>query len=152
MAEPKRHKFLLLIAAFKLVKAGLLLIVAAATFRLLKDGFTQRIIDWLDDVPVANASHAVADFIDWLLVLTPQRIELLGTLACAYAGVYIVEGVGLWRERRWAEYLTSIMTASLIPFEVYELFHDATPLKYTALAINIIILAYLIYLLRQKKA
>ena len=39
----------------------------------------------------------------------------------AYAAVEGIEAVGLWYGRRWAEYLTLIVTASLLPFEIYEL-------------------------------
>ena len=36
----------------------------------------------------------------------------------AYALVELVEGVGLWMARRWAEYLTVVATAAFLPLEV----------------------------------
>ena len=39
----------------------------------------------------------------------------------AYAAVEGIEAFGLWYQRRWAEYLTFIVTASLLPLEIYEL-------------------------------
>jgi hypothetical protein len=41
----------------------------------------------------------------------------------------IVEGVGLWLRKRWAEWLTVIATSLLVPFEIYELIHRPSPLK-----------------------
>ena len=39
----------------------------------------------------------------------------------AYTLVVLVEGIGLWMRKTWAEWLTVIFTASLIPFELWEL-------------------------------
>ena len=38
----------------------------------------------------------------------------------AFAALEAVEMVGLWLNKRWAEYLTFIATTALVPFEVYE--------------------------------
>ena len=49
-----------------------------------------------------------------------------------------VEAVGLWLQKRWAEYLTLISTSALLPLEVYELDHErVTVLKVIALVVNI---------------
>jgi uncharacterized membrane protein (DUF2068 family) len=56
--------------------------------------------------------------------------------------------VGLWRNKRWAEYLTFIATTALVPFEVYELSNGVSAFKLVALIIN---LAVVIYLLLAKR-
>ena len=48
-------------------------------------------------------------------------MHALRFVTLTYAAVFAVEGVGLWMRRRWAEWLTTIITASLIPLEVWEL-------------------------------
>jgi uncharacterized membrane protein (DUF2068 family) len=63
----------------------------------------------------------------------------------AYAAIEGIEAVGLWYQRRWAEYLTFIVTASLLPLEVYELVHRLSPLKILAFIINVAVVAYLLY-------
>jgi uncharacterized membrane protein (DUF2068 family) len=55
-----------------------------------------------------------------------------------------VEAVGLWRQRRWAEYLTLIATSALLPLEVYELVRGITALKVVALVVNLAIVVYLL--------
>jgi len=61
--------------------------------------------------------------------------------------VYVVlEGAGafaLWRERRRAEYLTSIATAGFLPFEFIELTDRITVIRVGALAVNLLILGWL---------
>ena len=56
-----------------------------------------------------------------------------------------VEAVGLWRERRWAEYLTALATAGFLPLEVHELLKRVTILRVSALVVNVAILVYLVY-------
>ena len=60
--------------------------------------------------------------------------------------------MGLWNEKRWAEYLTVVVTASLIPFEIYEMVHHLTPIKIGALALNAAILVYLVWVLRREES
>jgi uncharacterized membrane protein (DUF2068 family) len=65
--------------------------------------------------------------------------------------LFAIEGWGLWREKRWAEYLTVIVTASLIPLEIWEIIRHLTWLKVAALALNIAIVLYLLHLLRRRR-
>ena len=70
--------------------------------------------------------------------------------ALSYGVIEIVEGVGLWLDQLWAEYLTVIVTTLLIPFELYELAHHPTVWKAGGIAVNVLIVAYLARLLRQR--
>jgi uncharacterized membrane protein (DUF2068 family) len=53
--------------------------------------------------------------------------------------------VGLWYQRRWAEYLTFAATTLLLPLEAFELTRGVSPFKLTALVINLAIVAYLVW-------
>jgi len=57
-----------------------------------------------------------------------------------------------WAMYDWANsaFLTVVVTASLIPLELWEIFHHFTSLKVFALVLNIAIVWYLIHLLREK--
>jgi uncharacterized membrane protein (DUF2068 family) len=66
-----------------------------------------------------------------------------------YAGLMTIEGVGLLLGKRWAEYFTVIVTASLVPFEVWEIVRHATVIRISALVINAAIVIYLIARLRR---
>jgi uncharacterized membrane protein (DUF2068 family) len=63
----------------------------------------------------------------------------------AYALLEGAEAVGLWWQKRWAEYLTFIATAVLLPLEIYELTHTVTPFKVIAFIINVAIVVYLLF-------
>ncbi len=77
--------------------------------------------------------------------LNPHSLGVLAAFAGVYAAVSIAETVGLWRERRWAEYLTSIATAGFLPLEIDELAKKITVVRIGALVINVAILVYLVY-------
>lgn len=62
-----------------------------------------------------------------------------------------VEGYGLARRRRWAEYLTVVATALLFIPEVDELLKHLTGLKVAALLINVLIVVYLVIRLVRRR-
>jgi len=62
----------------------------------------------------------------------------------AYAALEASEMVGLWMSKRWAEYLTLVATAVLIPIEIYELSIGVSVFKVLTLIINVAILVYLL--------
>ncbi len=83
--------------------------------------------------------------VERLLNLRRGTIGLLGLVAAAYCVVEGTEAVGLWLERRWAEYLTAVATAGFLPFEVHELIKRVTILRASALIVNIAVLVYLVW-------
>jgi uncharacterized membrane protein (DUF2068 family) len=68
----------------------------------------------------------------------------------AYAAVFATEGIGLWMQKRWAEWLTVIITASLIPLEVWELLDRPNFGKAAVLVANTAIVAYLVWHVRSR--
>jgi uncharacterized membrane protein (DUF2068 family) len=65
-------------------------------------------------------------------------------IVVAYGLLEGVEGWGLWIEKRWAEYLTVVATAGLIPFEVHELAKEVTAVRVGALLLNIGVIVFLV--------
>ena len=57
-------------------------------------------------------------------------------MVAVYAVLEGVEAVGLWLQKRWAEYLTFIATTLLLPLEIYEL-TKVSPLKVLTLIMNV---------------
>jgi uncharacterized membrane protein (DUF2068 family) len=92
----------------------------------------------------------VHHLIERLHHLHASTVLITGVLALGYGGLELVEGVGLWRDKLWAEFLTVIATSLLVPFEVYELVHKPTLLKAAGIAVNIAIVVYLGYRLRMR--
>jgi uncharacterized membrane protein (DUF2068 family) len=93
----------------------------------------------------ARGNHGLFGEVRHLFSVQSGTLTKIGFVVSGYAIVEGVEAVGLWLMKRWAEYLTLIVTASLLPFEVYELIHKLSPLKVVALVINIAIVVYLLF-------
>ncbi|MFE1292831.1 DUF2127 domain-containing protein [Streptomyces sp. NPDC058751] len=72
-----------------------------------------------------------------------STLLLVAALLVAYAVIEIVEAVGLWYAKRWAEYLTVVATAAFLPLEVYELTEHISWLKITTLVLNVLAVLYI---------
>ena len=70
---------------------------------------------------------------------------MLGYAAFFYAALFAAEGIGLYLRKHWAEYIVVIVTGSLLPLEIYELFVKLAWWKFAAVVGNLLIVAYLIH-------
>jgi len=96
--------------------------------------------------PVSTTGHVgIVHELDKLFTLSRGTLIEVGIALLAYAVLELVEAVGLWYGKRWAEYLTFVATVILLPFEVYELATRVSPLKLIGFAINLAVVVYLIY-------
>ncbi len=102
-------------------------------------------LSWAAARPSGLEHEVVKQALEWFSGLSESRIHALRVVTLTYAAVFAVEGVGLWMQRRWAEWLTTIITASLIPLELWELFHRPTFGKAVVLMANIAIVGYLFW-------
>lgn len=94
--------------------------------------------------PIGNSHSGIVKDLNSLFSLSTAKLYLVGVVVAAYTALLIAEAVGLWRARRWAEYLTLVETGCLVPFEIYELAGGVTALKVIALVINVAIVLYLL--------
>jgi uncharacterized membrane protein (DUF2068 family) len=92
-----------------------------------------------------GSNHGLIHELHHLFSIQSGTLTKIGLVVSAYALVEGVEAVGLWLMKRWAEYLTFVVTASLLPLEIYELIHKLTPLKAIAFIVNIAIVVYLLF-------
>jgi|SRR5438552_18399471 len=144
----RRDRILLLIALFRFGKAALLIAAGFAAFRLLRPEAADRVGQWVAQMPIETAQRLGQRGLQWLLRGGPQRVELLGMSAFAYAALFVAEGVGLWLQRRWGEFLTIIASSALLPFEIYAAVHRMTALRAAVFVLNIAIIIYLVYRVR----
>jgi len=122
----QRARLVVLIGLFRLVKAASLVV---AGLWLILDGEPDWLHRWLPD---HTAGH-------------------LGDAALAYAAVFIVEGVGLVMQKRWAEWLTVIVTASFMPIEGWEIAHRPDLPRIATIIANGLIVIYLLWRRLQER-
>jgi uncharacterized membrane protein (DUF2068 family) len=86
-------------------------------------------------------------FVDFVLerasLLNDPLLRRIGFGAFCYAAIGILEGIGLYLEKAWGEYLTLIITASFLPIEILEIMRRLTMPKVALLLGNVLVLIYL---------
>jgi uncharacterized membrane protein (DUF2068 family) len=151
--EPKRHVGLQIIAAFKFIKAAALITGGLAALGMLTPNKVSWVQDWLEQLALgqghALASSIAARVLALLDLAGPTRLRQVALGAFLYATLFLVEGVGLARQRRWAEYLTVIVTTSFLPLEIGALYRRWTLPRAATLVLNVAVVAYLLWQLRE---
>jgi uncharacterized membrane protein (DUF2068 family) len=89
-------------------------------------------------------AHGFLHTLERVFTLRSSTLYAVAAAAAAYAALEGVEAVGLWYQKRWAEYLTFVATVVFIPYEVYELARSASPFKLAAFLANVAIALYLL--------
>jgi uncharacterized membrane protein (DUF2068 family) len=149
-APAPRFGMLRMIALYKLLKVLLLLLAAYGELRLHDASLSAKLVTWVQ----ARPSRLEHDVVSWVLQklsgMNESEVRALQFGTFTYAAVFAVEGIGLWMQKRWAEWLTTIVTASLIPLEVWEFGHRPNLGKAAVVIANVVIVAYLVWHVRKK--
>jgi uncharacterized membrane protein (DUF2068 family) len=148
--ENKRghDKGLLALALFKWFKGLVLLLVGVGFFKLLHHDVETELQALVDALRVDPANRYLGALLAKLSLLDDKKIKVLSGLTFAYSALFLVEGTGLFFEKRWAEYLTIVATVSFIPVEIYELLKAPSLLKCVILVINVAIAVFLVLKVR----
>lgn len=143
----KRHSTgLMLISAFKLGQALLFFAMGVGAFHLLH----KDIGDVLEKLAYHLRFNPESRLINFLLVrsaiLDEKLLRRIVEVFFIYAGLDLVEGIGLYLEKTWAEYLTLAITVSFLPWEVLQIFRKLTLIRVSLLALNVLVFLYLLNL------
>jgi uncharacterized membrane protein (DUF2068 family) len=143
-----------IIAGFKFVQAATLIIAGLGALGLMNAGVSDLAQDWLERLALGNGQRfavaAATRVLPWFNAATPRHFAALGAGAFSYACVFLAEGIGLWQGKKWAEYLTIGVTASLLPFEVAAVYSKLTVVRVATLVVNSLVIAYLVWELRAR--
>src|SRR5580698_6143861 len=140
------------IAVFKFVKAGLLIALGVGVFRLVHKDLGRLLEHWCEVLRLDPGSHFVNLALEKATHASPAEIKKLGLGSFLYAGLFLAEGTGLWLRKRWGEWLTVIITSSLVPVEIYEIYRRPSYFKVVVLVLNVAIVLYLIYHIRSQRS
>ncbi len=144
-------RVLRLIAIFKLCKAALLIAVGISVLKLVHGG-SDTLERWVATLALKPGAHYLDEAIGKLASIPADRLKDAGFGSFVYAGLFLTEGLGLWLRKRWAEWFTVIITASLVPIEIYEIVHHPTVSKVIVLAINVAVVVYLVVRIRKERS
>ncbi|PYJ38323.1 MAG: hypothetical protein DME52_05785 [Verrucomicrobia bacterium] len=153
LQEPRRHRYLKLIALFKIGKGVLLLLLGVSLLFLnARTRWMDAISDWTADEILLEHSKAVTYLLNKLqAVLAGGTLRATGFLALFYTAVLFTEGIGVYMQQRWAELLMIFATAALIPLEVRHLWHRPGLVGVLILLANCFIVWFLYRVLKRDK-
>src|SRR5437660_7875043 len=121
----KRVRYLKLIALFKIFKGVLLFLLGFSLLFLNgRPVWLDQISDWADDQLLLHHSKYVIFLLNKLQdVLAGGALRATGALALFYCAVLFTEGIGVYMQKRWAEFLMISATGALIPLEIRHTWH-----------------------------
>ncbi len=154
LREPRRVRYLKLIALFKIAKGVLLFVLGfSLLFLNARDRWLDAISDWANEEILLGHSKAIHFLLSKLQdVLAGGALRATGFLALFYCAVLFTEGLGVYFQQRWAELLMIFATGALIPLEVRHLWHRPSLAALLILLANCFIVWFLYRVLKRDKA
>jgi uncharacterized membrane protein (DUF2068 family) len=153
LQEPRRHRYLKLIALFKIAKGVLVLLLGVSlVFLNARTRWMDALSNWTADKILLEHSRAVAYLLNKLqAVLAGGALRATGFLALFYSAILFTEGVGVYLEQRWAELLMIFATSAFIPIEVRHIWHRPGLVGALILLANCFIVWFLYRVLKRDK-
>jgi uncharacterized membrane protein (DUF2068 family) len=145
-----KRSYLRAIALWKLAKGIVLILFGASLLFLdISEPWYVAVIGWIDHELLTPRKGVLYWLLQKLLAfLTSDHLRTTAIIALIYAAVLCVEGVGVYMEKRWAEWLMVIATGGLIPLEIYHLVEKFTWVRLLVVVINVAVVWYLWQTLR----
>jgi uncharacterized membrane protein (DUF2068 family) len=152
--KARHNRWLILIAAFKLAQAALFIMIGVGTLRLLHKDLGDMLLKLAHHLHFSPESRFVDFILDRAAIVNDRLLRRFSVALFAYATLGAVEGIGLYLEKIWAEYLTLGITASFLPWEIFEVIRRVTYIRSALLVVNILVFFYLLKVVfeRTKRA
>jgi len=150
--KTSQGRLLRVIAVFKFLKSAMLIALGVGALMLLHKDVGGVVEHWVEALRLDPGNRFVDAALMKASLLRPEQIKKLGLGSFLYAALFLTEGTGLWLRKPWGEWLTVIITSSLVPVEIYEIYRHPSWVKAGVLVINVAIVGYLIYQIRSRRA
>lgn len=137
------------IALFEGAKGALVLVTGFGLLALIHKDLHELAVRLVEVMHLNPASHYPRIFIDLAGRISDPQLWLIAGMALCYAVIRFVEAWGLWKQQTWAEWFGLISGGIYIPLELYELVRQFTWPRSTLLALNLLVVAYLVLVVRR---
>jgi uncharacterized membrane protein (DUF2068 family) len=147
----ERHWTMHLLAIVKFLKGVLLFAVAIKLLTLINRDLAEWAMDFVNRHGINAENKYIHAMLEKIGGVDRNQMMMMSGGAFFYSGLQLTEGIGLWLEKRWAEFLTAIATSLLLPVEIYEMFAKFTWVRLVIFVVNIFIVWYLVTRLKDEK-
>ncbi len=143
--HPDHHRGLRTVATIEAVKGVVALAAGIAFVEILRhdvdlEEAALNLLYLLHIDPERRIAHALLHAAERMSEASVVNVIVIVML---YSGLRFLESYGLWRQRVWAEWLAIVSGAVYLPFEMRALIRHPTPVHWTVLLINILIVLYI---------
>ena len=140
-----------IIAVLKFLKGLVLLVVGIKLLTLINKDVGEWAMAFVNRHGIDSENQFVHSVLEKLAGINRNQMMAMSGGAFLYSSLQLTEGIGLWMEKRWAEFLTVIATSLFIPLEVYEIYEKFTWVRVLILIVNLFVVWYLATRLRDEK-
>lgn len=144
-----QRRLLRLVALLEFVKGVFVLLIGLSAILLVHKDAWVLAESLLALLHISTDRHSAQLFLDFADDITDARLWTAIRLAFAYSALRFAEAYGLWKERRWAEWVAFGSGTLLIPIEIRQLLRGVTLLRSAVFIGNLVIVFYMLYLLRS---
>ena len=143
--DPKHKKGLRTVATIEFSKGVLGILLAFGLLSLLHKDLWDVADGMLQFFHINPDRHFAQAFLDLADRVTDRQLWGFASGAFAYSVLRFIEAYGLWRTRVWAEWLAILSGLIYLPFEIHGVIHKSTPLRWSLILINLILVSYVAY-------
>lgn len=147
---PRHNRVLLLIAVYKFLHALLFFAIGMGAHHLLHRNLADQIEIFARHLRFDPESRLVIFILQKAPLINGRVLERISLIAYCYATLTLIEGIGLYLEKPWGEFLTLAITASFLPWEIIEIIRRITWIRVGLLTINILVFVYLLRLVLER--
>jgi len=144
------ERWIVVIGVWKLFEAALLITLGIGALKLLHKDLVDVVTRFIIDIGRDPEGHFANLILDKVALIDPHRLKQISMAVFAGAALHVIEGVGLVLRKVWAEYVTLILTASFLPWEVIEIIRHNTWVRVVLLLVNLAVVIFLIFYVQTK--
>jgi uncharacterized membrane protein (DUF2068 family) len=141
------HSMLLIriIAIDKFVKGACLIVIGTFILHMIRDdkNLHDTLHDFVNDLRIDPNNKYIHNLLEKTLGVSERTLRLFYTGTLIYAALYLIEGLGLFFDKAWAEWMTIIATALFLPLEIVEICRDVTLFRVIVFILNVLMVIYL---------
>jgi len=149
--HPHHNSWLVLIAVFKVAQAVLFVAVGVGALKLLHKDVGDELAQLAEHLHFNPEWRLVNIVIEQADRLDDNLLRRIGAIFFVEAGLDLAEGIGLYLEKVWAEYLTLLITGSFLPWELFEVWKRVTWVRMGLFSVNLLVFIYLLKLVVERR-
>jgi uncharacterized membrane protein (DUF2068 family) len=141
-----------LLAVGKIIEGVALCLVAFELVELVSQDLGAVLEQWVLRLHADPHHPLIATLVRRAHTIEAATIEEYAAIAALFGNLNLLQGVGFWLQKHWAEHVCAWSTAVLMPLEVHELYLERHPAQLAMLLLNAAIVWYLLRRIRSRRA